>query len=138
MAREMLERWEELIFFSFGKIRKAEGDGEEEEAGFQHQPHFVCVSFPWMLDSDVVLTHLRRREKLFLFFFYYMSFFLFDIYFDSPCCCCSHHLVSFFYFYLLRKELLHPSSRVLPHKHVCDVISNGGGLGGYLFFFFFF
>ena len=64
-----------------------EEDGQEEEAGFQHQPHFVCVCL-LSVDArlDVVLTHLRRREKLLLllFFFSITSFFLFDIYFDSP------------------------------------------------------
>ena len=67
------------------KRKEMEENGQEEEAGFQHQPHFVCVCL-LSVDArlDVVLTHLRRRKKLLLFFFSITSFFLFDIYFDSP------------------------------------------------------
>ena len=117
------------------KRKEMEEDGQEEEAGFQHQPHFVCVcvcvSFPWMLDSDVVLTHLRRREKLFLLLFI-TSFFLFDIYFDSPLLLLLLLLFPSVGFSLSRLlflpfaegELLlsiHPSivPRVTAHKNTC-------------------
>ena len=114
------------------KRKEMEENGQEEEAGFQHQPHFVCVcvcvSFPWMLDSDVVLTHLRRREKLFLLLFI-TSFFLFDIYFDSPLLLLLFPSVGFSLSRLLflpfaEGELLlsiHPSivPRVTAHKNTC-------------------
>ena len=75
MAREMLRAVGGAYFFSV-KIRKVEEDGEEEEAGFQHQLHFVCL-----LSVD---ARLRRRShtfasagKTFSFsFFYYVFLFI--------------------------------------------------------------
>ena len=139
MAQEIVTK--EELQFPCKKRKEMEEDGQEEEAGFQHQPHFVCVcvcvSFPWMLDSDVVLTHLRRREKLFLLLFI-TSFFLFDIYFDSPLLLLllfpsvGFSLSRLLFLPFAEGELLlsiHPSivPRVTAHphkKHVCDVISN--------------
>ena len=130
MAQEIVTK--EELQFPCKKRKEMEEDGQEEEAGFQHQPHFVCVcvcvSFPWMLDSDVVLTHLRRREKLFLLLFI-TSFFLFDIYFDSPLLLLLFPSVGFSLSRLLflpfaEGELLlsiHPSivPRVTAHKNTC-------------------
>ncbi len=127
-----------------------EKDGQEEEAGFQHQPHFVCVCVcvsPFRgCSTPTSFSHICVGGKNFFFFFFLSSFLLrlsFYLIFISTlrscCCCCfcSHQLGSLSLLCLLflpfaEGELLlsiHPSivPRVTAHphkKHVCDVISN--------------
>lgn len=117
MAREMFERWEELSF----SVENKEGGGEEEEAGFQHQPHFVCVCV-CLLSVD---ARLRRRSHTFasagktFSFFFIMSFFLFDIYFDSPCVVVAVVFPSVGFFFLLFLPFAEGAPSPSIHRPAC-------------------